>query len=492
MKIDPSTCARRPRTSRAAALAGAPLLVFGCAVGPDYVPPAPEVPAAWRGELPGGAAGGGADLAAWWSAFDDPRLEDLVRRAVRGNLELAEAWGRWNEARAARGLEAAERFPALEAGAELARGRVSENVLPGTPGSGTTDDFYGAGLSASWELDLFGRVRRSVESADAELEASREDYRDVLRILCAEVATTYVELRAAEARLAYGRAGVETQRRTLQLVRDRFETGLVPELDVAQAERNLAVSRAELPALQDERGRALHRLGVLLGLPPGALAGELAAPEDGTRAVSIPAAGGAVALGAPADALRRRPDVRRAERELAAQTARIGVATAELYPRLSLGGFFSFDSIESDDLARSASRSWSLGPSLRWRLFEGGRVRSAIRVEDARAEQALARYEQTVLLALEEVENSIEAYRTERERRAASTAAASAARESVVLAKELYRTGLSDFQNVLDAERSLFVQEDRLAASEGAVSVNLIALYRALGGGRNPEPEAEA
>lgn len=455
-----------------------------CAVGPDYEPPESDVPDAWHRELAKGLASGEASIDAWWEVLNDPVLNSLVERAQAGNLELREAYARIREARAVRGIASGEHLPFIDAIGTYQRQRVSEEIVPVTSPLKRTDDFFQAGFDASWEIDIFGRIRRSVESADASFGASIEDYRDVLVALYAEVARTYIDIRTLQARLRFALANVETQTGTRELVQNRLDAELVPELDLRQAELNVASTESFVPAVRAGLARAIHRLGVLLGEHPATLHDELSA--DG----SIPTVPETVAVGLPTDLLRQRPDVRRAERELAAQTARIGVATADLYPRFALLGTFTFEAFDAGKMWDHAARAYSFGPSIQWNIFEGGRIRNNIRVEDARTEQSLVRYERTVLLALEEVESSLVDYVEERQRRGALARAVTAADRSVELVKTLYTTGFSDFQNVLDAERTLFSRQDELAASEGLVVQNLVRLYKALGGGWNPDLES--
>jgi NodT family efflux transporter outer membrane factor (OMF) lipoprotein len=457
-------------------------LVTGCAtVGPDYVPPESEMPDAWHQEITKGLSEGEAPLQTWWTIFDDPVLNSLIDRAAEGNLDLRIAFARIQEARALRGVAAGERLPDLDGTGAATRSRVSEEVVPALPNR--TDNFFGIGLDASWEIDVWGRIRRSIESADAGLEASVENYHDVLIVLYADVASTYVEVRTLQERLRLARGNVDLQRQTVQLTKDRFEAEIASLLEVRQAELNLASTESVIPTLNIFLHQAIYRLGVLLGQHPGAFFEEVASPA------SVPQPPENTTVGLPIDLLRRRPDIRRAERDLASQTARIGVATADLYPRFSLSGTFALEATDLDDLFESGSEAWGLGPAFRWNLFDGGRVRGLIQVEEARTEQALHRYENTVLLALEDVENAMVAYTQESERRDALARSVTASQESVDLVVTLYKTGLTDFQNVLDMQRALFQQQDLFAQSEGDVVNNLIRIYKALGGGWTPEPE---
>jgi NodT family efflux transporter outer membrane factor (OMF) lipoprotein len=454
-------------------------MLLGCTVGPDYVPPTYPMPGAWSESLEGGLAAEPADLQEWWLTFEDPGLNSLIERALAGNLDLKGAVARIREARAQRGFVASDRFPTIDAAGSYSRDRASENVDRGFGNNieVSDTDLFSFGFDASWELDIFGRVRRSVEAANANLDAAGEDYRDVLVTLLSEVALNYVEVRSFQTRLEIAEANVRVQEDTLKLTQARFNAGLTSGLDVAQAEANLDTTRSAIPTLQIGLKQAMNRLGVLLGQNPGSLSAELSKP------MPIPVTPTEVAIGIPADLLRRRPDIRRAERELAAQTARIGVATADLYPRFSLLGSIGLEASDFGSLFELGSRAYSVGPSFQWNIFDAGRIRSNIVIQDARQEQALIRYESAVLTALEDVENALVAYAREQVRRQSLLKAVDASQRAVKLAETLYIQGLSDFQNVLDAQRSLFNLQDQLAESEGAVTSNLISLYKALGGG---------
>jgi len=466
------------------------LALSACAVGPDYEPPEVPVPDAWESAAVEGVTEGTATLQTWWSAMGDPTLESLVKRAEGSNLTLQEAAARVQEARAILGVARGGRIPDFAAGGSVQRFEGSDNSQLGqiSPNGLATTNLFDLGVGASWEVDVFGRVRRSVESADASFEASIEDYRDVLVSLFAEVARSYVDLRTTQARLSYAEKNIAAQRDSFRLTQEMHEHGATAALDVAQAESNLRSSEASIPRLHIAMNAAINRLAVLLGETPGALGSELVDSKP------IPSPPENVAAGIPADLLRQRADVRRAERLLASQTARIGVATADLYPRFSLGGFFGFQSTDIDTLFDSPSQTWGVSLPFRWLIFDGGRVRSFIDVEEARAEQQLARYELTLLVAYEEVENALVAYALEQHSARSLRQAASASRTAVNLVEHQYRSGLTNFQNFLDMQRFLFRQEDQLAVSEGQVIQNLISLYTALGGGWDPDsfPIAEA
>jgi NodT family efflux transporter outer membrane factor (OMF) lipoprotein len=443
----------------AAGWAAALVAAAGCAVGPDYAQPRPDVPDAWHVALTRGLEQGEASFQTWWTTLDDPVLTSLIERATRDSLDIRGAVARIEEAAARRGVSVGELFPAVDGTGEYSRNRTSTNESAGVPPPRSrVDGLYSAGLSSSWEVDLFGRIRRSVESASADLDAAVEDLRDTLVVLYANIGLTYAELRTLQERIRYNQQNVRTQRETLGVVQSRYKAGLVGDLDVRWAEENLASTEAALPPLRQQLVQAINRLGVLLGLPPTALHAELAAEAP------IPQPPAQVAVGLPRELLRQRPDIRTAERQLAAQTAQIGVATADLYPRLSLLG----------------------SPSFTWALFSGGAIRANIRVQEALTEQALTSYEQTILDGLEDVESSLVAFVQEQDRRDALDRSTRALNQALDLVKTQYRRGLTDFQNVLDTERSLFTRQDDLATSRGQVTQNLINVYRALGGGWTP------
>ncbi len=448
------------------------------AVGPDHVPPPQTAPKTWHTELMEGLRPGPPDsegLAEWWRTLSDPDLSELIALVVEGNLEMKQAESRVREARARRGITKADLFPVLDVDASVSKSRSSGNV-----GTGNTNTLFMTSFDAGWEIDIFGGVRRSVEAADADLQAAGEDLNDVLVSLLAEVALNYVEVRTYQTRLDLAQANLDAQRETFEIARFRYQAGLGNELAVQQARYNLENTRSRIPTLRTGLEETLNRLAVLTARAPGTLHEMLEEHR------SIPITPPSVAVGVPAEALRRRPDVRRAEYQLAAETARVGVAVAELYPRLRLAGSIGLESSKSADLLDWSSRFWSFGPTISWNVFDAGAVRNNIEAQWAVREQVLLAYEAAVLGALEEVENTLTAYAQEQLRRERLTAAVEAARQAASLAEAQYTAGLMDFSDVLDAQRSLLSFQDQLAQSEGAVTTNLIRLYKALGGGWRP------
>lgn len=452
------------------------LALAGCAaVGPDYVRVGPQALKQWHTGLHGGLTAVSLEpetLAHWWIALNDAKLSSLEERAVKGNLDLKDARARVREARARRGISRANLFPTLDITGSATKSRSSENS-----GTGNERELYSAGFDARWELDVFGGVRRSIEASDADLQAGREDLHDVLISLMAETGLNYIEVRTYQTRLHVALANLDTQQETYRLIKSRYKAGLSDELEVQQARYNLESTRSQIPTLRAGLEEALNRLAILLGQPPGAVHDELEVRQP------IPVTPLTVAVGIPADVLRRRPDIRAAERKLAAQTARVGVATADLYPKFTLNGSIGLESLDLEDFFTTASRSWNVGPSFSWNIFDASAIRQNIEVQSAMQEQALIQYESAVLSALEEVENALVAYAEEQNRRQSLKAATDAAQLAVQLAQDQYKAGLIDFSDVLDAQRSLLSFEDRLAESDGTVTSNLVRLYKALGGG---------
>jgi multidrug efflux system outer membrane protein len=463
------------------ALALSALILAGCAAGPDYVEPDLTAPDAWTCAIELEMSSATPDLEAWWTALGDTALVSLIAQADTSNLGAAAALARLEEARAAAGIARGAYWPRVDARGNYTRAKLSEQSSPGNVTGGGPDDLWEAGFDATWEIDVFGRNRRLNEAALASWEASVEGYRDALVTLYAEVASNYVLVRTLQTRLDYATANVKALESTAQLTQDRYDAGLTSLLDVTRAQSNLASTRASIPSLEADLEAALNRMAVLLGQAPGSLHGRMAASTP------LPQAPDSLLVGLPAELLRRRPDVRRAERQLAAQTARIGVASADLYPTFSISGFLGLEATDFGDLTGDGGATWGLIPGFRWNLFNGGATRSRIQVEEARAEQALAAYEETVLRALEDVENAMVGLDRARKRRDELLTATEATASSVDLVHTQYISGLTDFQNYLDAQRSLVGQQDQLAISEGAVVQQLIALNKALGGGWSPD-----
>ncbi|MFA7235272.1 MAG: efflux transporter outer membrane subunit [Phycisphaeraceae bacterium] len=473
----------------------------GCTVGPNYAPPEVAAPPAFGRRAPAPPAAtssaaistldaGHAQVVQWWTTLQDPELNRLIERAVEANLDLRLAEARLREARARLAVSQSATFPQVDTNAGYTRNRMSVNALPMGPaaGPGTAIPYdwnlYQLGFDASWELDLFGGVRRSIEAAQADLEAGEEDRRAVLVSILAEVARNYVAMRGLQYEYQIVRRNLTVQRETLELTTDQRNKGTATQLDVARAAAQVSTTEAVLPGLQNQQWQAMHRLAVLLGTGPEALIEELSTESP------IPVPPSQVGVGLPSELLRRRPDIRRAERELAASTARIGVAVADLFPKFSLTGSFGLQSSDIGDLMHWTSRDFSIGPAMRWPIFDGGQLRAVVRVRTAQQEQALVRYQQTVLTALSEVEDAIVAYQTEQQRRQSLRQTVASSQEAADLADQLYRQGLTDFLTVLDAQRSLYQSQDVLAQSDRAVTINLIALYKALGGGWEMERPA--
>jgi NodT family efflux transporter outer membrane factor (OMF) lipoprotein len=451
------------------------------AVGPDYIEPELSVPDAWHMRIVQQVQQGpDATLQTWWTVFDDPVLNELIDRARLGNLDLRTAASRVAAARSGLAITRGERLPTVDGTGQTSRTRQSDDgwLAQVAPNDGfDAQNLYELGLDASWEIDLFGRVRRSIESSQAQYESTVEAERDVMVTLFAEVAMTYIEVREMQRRVEYATQNISVQREALGLAQERYDTGLSSQLDVVQAKATLGMTEAALPDFETAKNQALFRLAVLLGQDAGSLQGEFAAPA------AIPSPVGRITLGLPVDVVRQRPDVRSAERRLAAQTAQIGVATAALYPSFTLSGFIGLQSRSVNDLFSSNSEMWGASLPFSWNLFDGGRVRSNIELQKELTETRLLEYRQAVLEALAEVESALVAYNNEQEKLAALRRATAATVEGVRLAMLQYDTGLTDYNNVMTMQRDLFQLQDQLAASEAQLDFELIALYKAVGGG---------
>lgn len=467
------------RFRRCAGLSLAALLLAGCAaVGPNYVAPELTPPTTWQGAAAAQVTvthTAPEDLANWWRRLDDATLTGLIERALQTSLDLRAAQAKLREARARRALAGAELFPTVSGSAAGRRVKAS-----GESGGGGTANRFSAGFDASWEPDLFGGLRRGVEAAQADLEASQASLHDVQVSLAAEVGLNYVELRAYQTALDIARANAASQAETLQLTQWRAQAGLTSTLDVEQARANLEQTRAQIPSLETSRAEAEQRLAILLGQQPGALAGRLANPTG------IPRLPARVTVGIPADALRQRPDVRVAERTLAAETARIGVVEAQAYPNFSLSGSLGLEALTIGALSSGNAVAGSLLGGVAAPIFDAGRIRQQVNIQTAAQEQALVNYESTVLKALAEVENALVALANARQRQDNLRDAVQAARLAALLARHRYAAGLIDFQTVLDTERTVLTVEDKLTFSEADSVKALIQLYKALGGGWSP------
>lgn len=470
---------------RLLSLALAAILAACSPVGPNYQPPKPVLPSTWSGQQTENAAPAKVEeLAHWWTQFNDPLLASLIQRAVAANPDLKGAEARILQARAQYRLTTAAAAPSLDVSGAYSSNRRSGNV--GGSSAGTTQDLFQTGFDAGWEIDLFGGVRRAVEAAEAHLAAVEEARRDVLVSLEAEVARNYLELRANQQRLATAREDCAVQEETLKLVRGLEQSGLGSKLEEAQAKTQLALISAQLPPLEDSIGQSIYRLALLLGQQPQALREEL------STAAPLPAMPARLPTALPSDLLRRRPDIRQAERQLAAATADIGVATAELFPRFSLTGLVGLESSRVGDLLSSSSRYWTAGPAVRWALFDGGRVRANIAFMQGRRQEAEAAYEKAVLTALNEVEAALLSLDREKETRRTLVEAVTAGQRAVDLATGRYRSGLAGFLDVLQSESALFQSRDQLAQSEQRLAVDQVALFKALGGGWQVPDERSA
>ena len=457
-------------------------LLTACAVGPNYRAPATSPAVLKNAQSPAFVAQ--TPEAAWWQEFDDPELDALMRRALTANLDLRGAYDRVRAARAVFVERKLDYAPHVQLDGSYSR--LDEQQ----PGFGTNRyniQSDSLGFDAAWEIDLFGRVRRSVEAARADLGAEAANYRDAQVTVAAEVARNYFELRGAQKRLEVARQNLESEQQTLELTQLLDQAGRGAELDVQRSRARLKAIEATIPPLEAAEKQADYRLAVLLGERPGALDQELGPEPVATYAKALP-------IGDPTELLRRRPDVRAAERELAAATARVGVATADLFPRVNVTGFVGFLSGDVGRLFNTTpsadARAWSITPSVSWAAFDLGSVRARLRASQAQSDAAAANYEKVVLTALEDTENSLVAYSTGQEQLKSLTEQAGASRRAAELAATQYREGVADFLVLLDAQRTQLEAEDSVAQAETSVNVAVVAIYKALGGVGQPPDDA--
>jgi NodT family efflux transporter outer membrane factor (OMF) lipoprotein len=465
------------------------LVIGGCTmVGPDYVKPTAPEPQEWLESTDPKIESKAADFSTWWMGFGDPILNALVESAYQQNLSLQVTGIRILEARAQLGIAIGNQYPQTQQGVGDATAQKTSRNLPNAISAERFAYVYDVGFDAAWELDFWGKFRRAVQAGIADLQASIADYDDNLVFLTSEVARTYINLRTSEEQLAVARANTKIQIESLRLAQAQFDAGAVTELDVFQSRALLRSTEATIPGFESEIRQAKNALAILLGKLPGEIDAMIAGPG---RIPQMPAE---IAVGIPAELLRRRPDIRLAERQLAAQSAQIGVAKADLFPRFSLFGSIGYATASStnppqsnnaglSDMFKNKSFAYSAGPSITWDLFNYGRITNSIRVEDARFQELAVDYENTVLQAVQEVEDAMIAFLRTQEQVAFLADAVADYKSSVDLSTLQYKEGLVDFQRVLDAQQNLVQQQDNWVATTGDVGLNLISLYKALGGG---------
>lgn len=467
-------------------------LIFSCVVlvmlnacttlGPDFVKPETPTVDDWLADNPA-ITRDAAQLSDWWTVFNDPILNELVEQSYQQNLTLQITGLRILEARAQLGIAIGNQYPQVQQiGGSASTNRISENSPSFTPGADNDFNNFEFGFDSSWELDFWGRFRRGIESADASLKVSVADYDDALVSLAAEVARVYVTIRTLETQLTLARSNIELQKKSLRIAQIRYDNGATTKLDEEQAIANLTATQASVPALTRSLYQAMNSLSTLLGKPPGDL--EL----HSTELYGIPLAPTQIAAGIPADLLRRRPDVRSAEFQAASQSALIGVAEADLYPSFSLFGAIGLQasnagSKSTTDLFDSDSLIYSAGPGFSWNIFNYGRLRNNVRVQDVRYQQTLVNYQDTVLRAYQETEDAMIAFAQAQAETGFLEQSASAASRASEVASIQYREGAVDFQRVIDSERTMVLRQQEWTRARGDIALNLIAIYKALGGG---------
>lgn len=475
---------RKPVVLTLATAVTSAMIVAGCKVGPNYKAPTTQLSATWTEPLGRGPTTQPIVNTRWWQTFGDPELDSLIERAANANLDLRLATSRIREARAVRRFVKADLYPQVNVGGAYSHNRNSIGAFSGTgggtiaaPSTGTEFNLYNAGFDAAWELDVFGGIRRNVEAATADLQAQYEARNNTLVSLLAETAFNYVQLRGQQERLRIANDNLHAQEQSLELTRTKFRAGLISDLNVSQAEAQVQSTAAQIPSIETSIRQSIHLIEILLAQQPGALSAELTAPK------AIPGTPPEIPVGLPSDLLRRRPDVRAAERSLAAATARVGVAVADLYPKFNLTGTLGTQATEPGNLFNSSSIFYSIGPGISWPVFDAGRIRANIDIANARQEQAFLQWEQAVLQSLSDTEVALVAYTQEQARYQRLTASVEANQRSVATATQLYERGLGDFLNVLQAQTALFAAQDAQVISRQTITTNLVQLYKALGGG---------
>jgi NodT family efflux transporter outer membrane factor (OMF) lipoprotein len=505
--LEPARSRRRSAAETRAKLrripaAAALLLLAGCTVGPNFESPEWLSPASWFArkaepiERPPSLPVAEPIDPTWWNLFKDPKLTALEQRVAGENLDVQVATARLTESRAQLGIAGAAQFPSLNANGSYTRQKASDvgvfanapNALGANGASGSNTggihsrtlnpfDVYQVGFDASWEVDLWGGVRRSVESATASVEASAEARRATLLSSLAEVARDYIQLRGTQELLQIARDNVKTAQQSLQLTQQRAAGGVTTDLDVANAAAQLRTTAAEIPRLEQQESEFINAISLLLGQPPNALQDELIEPKP------VPPIPPRIPVGLPSELARRRPDIRQAEAQLHAATADIGVAVANFYPSVTLSGSVGLQAIQPWRMFNLNARQYAVGPGVTIPIFEGGQLRSTLELRKGQQQEAALFYQKTVLGAWHEVDNALTAYRTEQARRNELVQAVAQNQRALSLAQSRYQEGVADFLQVLTAQQNLLSTQQQLALATTNVSANLVAVYKALGGG---------
>jgi multidrug efflux system outer membrane protein len=453
-----------------------PLFILsGCAVGPDYQMPSSELGDSFARE-DNAYYQKGATPVTWWKSFKDPVLTELIERAVKDNHDVRVSLSRINQSRAVARESFSELLPGVQANAAYEKARSSGARFSGEGGGSFDYELYTAGLDALWEVDIFGRLRRGLESKNAQYEANVAELRDTIRMLVAEIGGTYFELRGSQKRLGIAKRNIELQRETLALVKAKFETGQISELDVLRARTQLERTLANVAPLDNEVQRSMHRLAILLGKQPRDLEIDLEEVSE------VPQYSGPLNIGKPSELLRRRPDIRMAERSLASETALVGVAIANFFPVVSISGSLGVEASTVSDWTNGAG-TYGFGPSLTWSPLDTGKNMARVKAQKARVREALLNYEKTVLLALEDTENALVRFRTEKERILRINRALDSAQKAHNIARAQYDEGVLDFLSVIDAQDQVLDNEDELAVSQQNIGLAIVGIYKALGGG---------
>jgi NodT family efflux transporter outer membrane factor (OMF) lipoprotein len=458
------------------------IMTGGCMVGPDYHPPEPSAPAVWAGvengpnRHPSTVTANPVRLTAWWEQFKDPILNELITDAVKANLDLKMAEARLRQARAMLGIARGGMWPSVAVSGSYQRSHIA-GITP----ANESENLYMSGLDAVWELDVFGGIRRNIEANKAGVQAAIQTIQDVQVTLLAEVALDYIQLRGYQQEIVVAQDNLKAQQHTAEITRKLYAVGFDSALDVANAEAQVATTESQIPVFETGARQSIYALSVLLARPPADLLDKLSPTGN------LPAAPAEIPAGLPSEMLRRRPDIRAAEEQLHSATSQIGVAVAQLFPAFSLTGSVNWNSNLLQTWWSSASRSYSVGPQVTWPIFQGGALVSNVRLQEALRDQSFITYQQTVLAAFQEVENALIAFTKEQDHHKSLADAVAANRKAVDLSIQLYSEGQVDFLNVLQAQLNLDAAENSLVQSKGNIIIDVIAIYKALGGGWESE-----
>lgn len=457
------------------------LALGGCMVGPDFQQPESGLPLVWRDQEPQGLMNEGHVANNWWDQFHDPVLSQLVNQVFASNLDLKMAAERLSQSKAIYQSVASDRLPSVDGGVSYSRGRSSQKGLADIAGLDGKENFnvWDTGIDSMWELDLWGRVKRAVEAADAKVTVAQSDRQAVYLSLMAETASNYIRLRGIQELLEVTQQNLDTANKTVTLTQIKFQQGVATDLDVSEASALLASIQARIPSLQQQAAERMNALSLLTAQPPASLNTLL------TKRLPIPSLNERIAMGVPSELAQRRPDIRRAEAELHAATASIGIAKANFYPSITLSGSLGFQANQLSDLGSWSTHRFAFGPSINVPIFEGGRLKAMLKLSEGQQKEAALNYQKVVLSAWHEVDDAVSGLENQQKRERHLEEAVAQSQKALTSAQSQYKQGTTDYLNVLSVQNSLLANESALATSKASQSLAAVRLYKALGGGWN-------